>query len=233
MSITAPTLGHLSRMYYELGRIGARAVGEKKTWPYRPVDETALVLLGAEMSRYDPRLFDILVEYVYLHWTKFNPLDLRNRLKTLSTPQTFLCLLAFVANALPGDEFKLFADYVSSGFEPVSPQLYFMSLYSPGSASMTRAAEEPMLEFLKWGFLARERPVLNLAGSRLNLGHWSPQARTNVALRLARSKGAFQLSDYLTELDNSISRQQALADLKTIPQLKFKGRGRGVVWSIS
>jgi hypothetical protein len=219
-------------MYYELGHIGARAVGEDKPWPYHPTDKTALLLLGAEMSRYDPRLFGILVEHIYFHWMEFNPLDLRHRLKTLSTPQTFLCLLAFVTSALPGGEFRLFADYISSGFQPVPPQLYFMSLYSPGSTAMIRAAEEPMSEFLKWGFLARERPVLNLEGSRLNLGHWSPQARINVALRLARSKSAFQLSDYLAELDGSISRQQALADLKIIPQLKLEGRGRGVMWKL-
>ena len=53
-----PTTNHLSRIYFELAKLGARALGEKRPWLYGNVkDAEDILALALQMSRYDPRLF--------------------------------------------------------------------------------------------------------------------------------------------------------------------------------
>ncbi len=67
MLIETPSTKHLSRMYYELGKIKANCVGMKSSWPYKAIkNREHLLALACDMSRYDPRLFEILVNYFIL-----------------------------------------------------------------------------------------------------------------------------------------------------------------------
>lgn len=231
ITIVPPTLNHLSRAYFELAQIGARAVGEKKTWPYPKQDHVGLLGLCAELSRYDPRLFAILVEYFHDHWTELSPMLLRAVLKTMVTPQTLLTILGFV-DSVKDEEFHFFYNHVSGGFKPVAAQLYFKNLYAPASHNMTRAATESVQEFLDWGFLARERPIIHVQQQRCELGHWSVMARRNIVTRLLEKHGQISLATYLESVEHTVSRQQALHDLKNNPRLVSSGKGRGSTWVV-
>lgn len=216
-------------MYYELAKIGAKATGEEGPWPYKIENPESLIALAADMSRYDPRLLSILVEYLTQHWQDFNPCLLRTLMLTMDSPQTLLVVLHFVQWEIHQPEARYFYEYLASGYHPVSTQLYFKNLYPPASHSMIRASEEPVQEFLDWGFLARERPIL-YDKNRKTLGHWGPQARQNIILRLLQKKESFTLAEYLNCVDHTISRQQALTDLKSFSKIIMKGKGRNAVW---
>ena len=101
----SPTQNHLARMYYELAQHGALAMGEKKPWPYRPKNLYELVALAADMSRFDPRLLGILVEFVELKWLEINPVLLRQEIKKMDCPQTFGVILGFTDSFLKQKEF--------------------------------------------------------------------------------------------------------------------------------
>jgi len=146
-----------------------------------------------------------------------------------NSPQALLVMLEFAATASKNEELRFFAEYLFKGHTPVAPQLFFMDLHTPGTTLMQRAALEPLQEFLAWGFLARERPIIH-GDTRLTLGHWGSTARQNIIRRLLKNNHTLTLSNYLTALDHTVSRQQALADMKESPLLKMKGKGRGAVW---
>lgn len=229
MLVSTPTALHLARMYHELAQHGARAVGKKGPWPYRARDPETLFCLAADMSRYDPRLFDIVVEFLYFHWRRLNPLKLRENLPAMRTPQALAVISGFVAHGLADPEFRHVHEYLSRALSPAAGELFFMNLYPPGGSLIRRAAEEPLEEFAAWGFLARARPIIH-GPQRLILGHWGPRARQNIIHRLATQKDLMSLSEYLAAVEHTISRQQALADLKASPHLTMTGRGRGCVW---
>ena len=229
MFTTPPTLNHLSRAYFELGLIGARVVGEKKKWPYSPKSKEELLVLTAEMSRFDPRLFDILVEFLFFHWMELNPQTLRNSIRTMPSPQVFGVIGSFLEPCFDDREVIYFFEYLMRDYHPVPPQLFFCLLYAPGSRAMQKASFEPLQEYLSWGFLARERPIIHSL-QRMELGHFSPQARHNIISRLVARSGQISLADYLETLNHTLSRQQALLDLKDFTGLKIKGKGRGSVW---
>lgn len=216
-------------MYFELSLLGAGAVGEKKSWPYRISQKEELIALAGDMSRFDPRLFDILVEFLHAHWRDFNPLIVRTFMKNMDTPQALLAVLRFALVPHTDPETAYLYDYLRKGWSPAPCQLFFKNLYQPGSQNMTRAAAESLQEFREWGFLARERPILH-GKTRKSLGHWGPGERERILNRLLAQKKEITLSRYLEALERSISRQQALIDLKNHPGLKMKGKGRGSVW---
>lgn len=220
-------------MHFELAKLGARSVGENYPWTQGDIDPLQLIMLAALWSRHEPRLLEVLIDYGKQQWSNWNPHSLRRLLLDTQSPQPFLVMLNFIRLDAPHDsELGRYYNYVSAGFVEVPAQLYFYGLSAPGSRHMLRTAEEPVQEFLDWGFLARMRPVVHEDGKRFEIGHWSPVARRNRLSHILAEQKRITISGYLEALDHSISRPQALLDLKAHSHLKKRGSGRGAFWVI-
>lgn len=227
-----PNTAHLSRMYYELSKIGAQCVGSKKSWLYRPRGIEELVCLAADMSRYDPRLVTILARFFAVHWSKFNPTKVRSYYRLMDTAQTLSVISEFVLkHASPEAEAKYFFEYLQAGLKPVPLQFYFHHLYLPGSTLADRAVQTPLAEYKRWGFLATESPIFDEKG-RTQAGTFDVSSRRNVLNRLLSSSKEIRLSDYRAACGGRISRQQALLDLKKSNRVKMKGRRKGARWIV-
>lgn len=221
-AIVPPTIDHLSRAYYELAEIGACSVGLKKKWPYHPSDRQELFALAADLSRWDPRLLEVLVQFALDHWIDLIPQKLREKMKGMQTPQTIGVIASFVKVAAPMDsERNFFWEYVAKGLIPVKPQFYFLGLHHPGGTLAQRSAKESLIQFKEWGFLGRERV--------LGVGTWDQGARLNILRRQFLNKKQLLVSEYLDELDQTLSRQQAILDLKLLGA-KPSAKGRSSYW---
>lgn len=224
-----PTTNDLARLYYELAQVGARAVGEKKKWSITVKDAESLFTLAAQWSRFDPRLLEILVEFGLRHWKNLRPQRLREAMKEMETPQTIGVITAFIQTASDWEkEISAFWNYVTEGFKPAPFQFYFRDLYLPGSPLAQRAVLESLSEFKEWGFLARERIVVDPI-TKKSVGTWDQTARAHILKRLFFQKKQLQISDYLEEIHDTISRQQALLDLKALGA-RQKQQGRSAYW---
>lgn len=231
MIIQIPTADHLSRIYFELAKIGAKSAGAKHPWPYKPGSKEELIALASDMSRYDPRLFDILVLYFISHWREINPARLRSFYPRMKTPQVIAVIGEFMKETLADDEASYFIEYLTRGLRPAAVQLFFYDLYAPGGRLVERVMEEGLLEYKKWGFLSCERPVVN-SSNKEAVGRMDNTSRLNVLKRLLKEKKVIQLKDYREAVKNSISRQQALIDLKESRLAKRMGKGRGARWRL-
>lgn len=224
-----PTEAHLSRMYFELAKLGAFCAGSNRPWPYKITSKEELIALACDMSRFDPRLFEILVDHFVRCWREVNPAALRRYYGGMRTPQTVAVIMEFFVEEARTDEASYFAQYLFAGLKPVSPQFFFHDLYSPGGKLAQRAAEEGIFEFKKWGFFAGERPTVNLAEKSLS-GSFDLASRRNILKRILMEKKEIALKDYLDALNYSISRQQALLDIRSSGLARCKGAGRGAKW---
>lgn len=229
MILTTPSPKHLSRLYWELAQLGASSVGKKYAWPYRLKSKEALLALAADFSRYDPRLLSILVSWFYQHWQDFSPQALRSFYPQMKSPQTIALIAEFLKTLTDKPELTCLMVYLQGGVEAVPFQLYFRGLYRPGGRMSQRAVLESLAEYRRWGFLARERPVLDVF-KKTPLGHLSQEARLFCLKELLEEKKNIQLSDYLKALPLAVSRQQALQDLKKLAKLKPGTSGRGAQW---
>ena len=231
MTWVPPSDDHLSRLYYELGKCGAKAVGEKKPWPYPLKTPESLFMLGSDWSRFDPRLLQILVTFGISHWSTLLPQQMRQGIQSMRTPQTLGVVTAFIKSTLPQQkEIHLFCNYLTEGLRPVPPQYYFFNLFLPGSYSAEKTTKESLSEFKTWGFLGRDRVVIDNITKKA-VGTWDSISRANILKRLLRSRKEIQISDYLEEIHHSISRQQAIIDFKSIGALQ-NGKGRGTFWKL-
>lgn len=221
-------------LYYQLAKIGAPAIGAPKKWPYfpkTPITKEALIALSCAMVRYDPRLLGILVIYFKERWQELNPLHLRREISNIGTPQTLGVIGEFVKRELRDREATYFFDYLTRGFRPVPEQLFFLGTYPFASRYLHEAAKKSLKEYKKWGFLSSEKPVVDLKTKR-QVGSFDSTTRLKVLHALLKKKSTITLGQYLNAIDHSVSRQQALSDLSSVPKLKSYGRGRAAYWAL-
>ncbi|MBI2896200.1 MAG: hypothetical protein HYY06_21760 [Deltaproteobacteria bacterium] len=224
-----PTEAELERLYHELALAGARSIGRRRPWAYRPVGLESLLALAGEMLRYDPRLLGILLQLILERWGDLNPLELRRQMTAMRWPQALLVVLSFARIASLDPELRRFIDYVSAGWPRVQPaERFFVDTEKPGTRMAERRFGRNLQQYARWGFLGTERPTADTA-TRSVLGRYDARTRRDILAALISRRDEVSLGDYLSAVDHSISRQQALADLRRLG-LEPVGRGRGTRW---
>jgi hypothetical protein len=225
-----PTQAELERLYHELAQIGASSVGRLRPWKYRPANREALLVLAAEMLRYDARLLSIVLQLVLQQWASFNPLLLRQQMSAMRWPQALLVVMDFAKVASRDAELRYFRDYLASGWPRVEPvERFFLDAERPGSRMAVRRLGRNLQPYGRWGFFGSERPTVD-AVSKRTVGRYDARTRREILSELVRRNDELTLSDYLEAIDHAISRQQALLDLQRSPDLVMRGHGRGARW---
>ncbi|MCC7538873.1 MAG: hypothetical protein IT379_21790 [Deltaproteobacteria bacterium] len=231
--VHAPTASELERLYHELAAIGAPSVGRRAPWPYRPRSAEQLVALATDMLRYDARLLGILVQLLVERWRGLHPTRLREELARCRWPQALLVALEFVRLASDDVELRHWCDYVSAGWLRVEPaERFFLDAERPGSRTHARKLGRNLAPYARWGFIATERPSADAFRKR-PLGRYDARTRRDILADLVaapRSVG-LSLAEYLDAVDGSISRQQALLDLRAAG-LRPSGTGPGARWVV-
>jgi hypothetical protein len=232
--LSAPLLRHvpsedeLARMYGELSALGAPAGGEHRSWPYEPRSREELICLAAEMARYDARLLTILV--AWHGWLTLNPLELRGAMRTMAAPQALCVVLTFVRGAATDDELRRFSDYVCGGWPRVAPpERFFFDLERPHTKLAERRMGRSLTQYSRWGFVATERPQIDVFDKRA-IGHYDQATRLDVLRRLAQRRGELRIAEYLAEIDDAVSRHQAVLDARAVGLVQ-RGRKRGTRWA--
>lgn len=228
----APTSAELERLYEELARIGAPSVGRHRPWRYRPHNREALVALAGDMLRYDPRLLTILLQLFLRGWRELNPLELREQMARMRWPQALGVVLGFARLATTEPELRHFVEYVTAGWPRLGgSERFFIDAERPGSRTAERRLGRNLSPYAEWGFVGTERPIAD-AATRRTVGRYDARTRRAILRDLAASRGAITLGEYLQAIDRTITRQQALADLRQSPELELVGRGRGARWRL-
>jgi len=225
-----PRPRELERLYFELARYGAPGLGSRQPWPYSPRGLEDLVVLAGEMLRYDARLLGLLFRLMMDRWTDLNPLRLRTKMALMRWPQALLVVIEFIKLARPDPELRYLSDYLAAGWSRVEPaERFFIDGEVPGSRTALRRLGRNLAPYARWGLIGTERPVADLA-TRRSLGRYDAGTRRRILLELAERRKEFTLAEYLDALDHTVSRQQALKDLRRQPDLELAGRGRGATW---
>lgn len=227
-----PTQPELERLYYELAQVGGTSVGRKRPWRYRPATLEGLLAVAAEMMRYDARLLSILVQLFLARWEHINPVVLRGEMQAMRWPQALLVALEFAKGATDDPEFRYFAEYAAAGFPRVEPvERFFIDTERPGSRTAERKLGRNLAPYARWGFVGTERPVADPVTKRA-LGRYDAKTRRAILRTLIERRGELTLAEYLDAVDHAISRQQALADLRSSAELELTGHGRGAKWKL-
>lgn len=225
----APSEDELARMYWELSALGAPAGGEKRSWAYAPATREELVCLASEMARYDARLLTILVAWLVNAWETLDPLALRRCMATMQSPQALCVVLTFVRDAARDEELRRYAEYVCGGWPKVDPpEHFFFDVERPHTKLAARRFGRSLAQYSRWGFVATERPSIDVFSKRA-VGRYEPRTRIELLRRLAQRRGELRLSEYLDEIDHSVTRRQAAIDARNAGLVQ-RGTKRGARW---
>jgi len=211
-------------------RLGAPSVGRRSPWPYAPRGPEALVALAGDMLRYDARLLSILLELLLRHWRDLDPLVLRDRMGEMRWPQALCVVLDFAREASTDSELRYFADYVCRGWPRIEPvERFFLDGDDPASRMAARKLGRNLKPYARWGLIGTERPASD-ARTKRTVGRYDAPTRRRILHELVQREGEVRLAEYLEAVDRSVTRQQALADLRATG-LVLAGHGRGAKWS--
>ena len=188
------------------------------------------IALWSQFVRFDPRLGEILVNYLRLHWELLNPSILNKELKCQPWPQSAGVLTEFARKLIPKSQKKIFgfwSNIVTSGVSTLPSGQFFIGLRSMAGPLMRDDARFSSTEYSRWGFLSRE----NLVSKNTVSLHLLQETRFEIIKTLLRSKKYFRVLEYLEALNFSILRRQAQRDLASCPFIKATGVTKAVRYS--
>lgn len=190
------------------------------------------IVLWSQWTRFDPRLGEILIEYLKLNWKRMNPVELHYENLKSPWPQALGVLLEHIKSLELTDShlFSIFSDLVTYSVEPIEYQAFAIGLYKPGGAELWERAVRPHPFFSKWGFF-EAIPMLSKMTTLNEQTLVSVEVRKNILRNLLKTKKQIRVQDYIEACRFAIHRRQAERDLLNFFKLKIKGKTRSRVYS--
>lgn len=222
----------LEKLYHDLALSGAACSNPLPQKALRYISTPEILFCEAcEATRFDPRLLEIVVHHFGRELLTLNPLQIRLQMQNMQTPQTVGVALEFIKLLRTDVLSRDIVHFITKPLAAVSPQLYYVGVYTkPLSSSILKAIEMPLQEFSRWGFLAHEGVVLKNDFARKTLGTLALPSRLQIIKYLLQTQKQFSIGDYLKALHHQISRQQAFLDLKNCGLVKLIGENKGGKW---
>lgn len=215
-----------SRLYWELSRRGASCEGVKYPWKYKRLTPEEFFTLVFLQTRYDPRLVAIMIHFFCHHELHLDPLLFHDILKKNGVLTVAAVIGEFVLQQKEVTLFRFLTHYA----QPVSTQLFYKNYPTIGGTKVQEIMQKPLWYFKKWGFLATELPLLQEKNLKTRHYLYDFHSRVSLLREMVGQQPHFRLSDYLRWIHNSISRQQALKDLTSLPWIRKKGKGKGTTY---
>ena len=192
------------------------------------------LVFWSQWARLDPRLGEILVEYISKFWSKHNPVEINRELKRQVWPAAFGILLEqvpfYYSQKIKGKKWnkKLFSHWskcVMTDISPAKEEQFFIGIYKAGGKLMKEECFHSIKPYRQWGYFAKD---LLINKARLAEKTLIPIAQRHVILdELLKSHKKITVQDYLEKMNFQIHRRQAQRDLKNHKKLKPQGQTKG------
>jgi hypothetical protein len=197
----------------------------------KKISETNIILYS-EWSRFDPRLGEILVEYLKKNWSSLNPILLRDINTSSPWPQALAVILEHVIHLeiLQPKLFKFFKALVLEGIEPIKYQAFTIGVFKPGGKEIKSSAINPHPFFEKWGFY-EANPFFSKISDVKSTTLLDKDVRKSILKALLSRRKEVTVNDYLGACRHAIHRRQAERDLNNFFKLKKRGQTRNRIYT--
>lgn len=176
-------------------------------------------LTAFQWVRYDPRLAEILIRNISLHWPRANPIWIQQQLHTCKWPQVFAIICEHVLLSINKADKKLFRSWMKTtlcNIPKASLQVFFIGVFRFQGVFYKKEWQEPLKIYLKWGFLSS-----HLLTAKKEIGHDLKSKTTmGVTIRHQKLQELFllkkniTLKEYLQACEYKVSVRTAEMDLK-------------------
>jgi hypothetical protein len=187
------------------------------------------ISLWSQWVRFDPRLGEILVSYLFRRWRRIDALELNAELLKQPWPSVFGVLLEQVkilAKTKPTAKwdreiFKGWSQIILAHVVPANHELFFIGLFAFAGKRMQRESSFVTKPYLNWGYLGSETMINKFrAGDLTNsIGRY----RKLILKEILAKTDRITVEEYRQALGFTVSQRQAQSDLKSDDGLKPVG----------
>jgi hypothetical protein len=190
-------------------------------------------ILYAQWSRFDPRLGEILVQYLTQNWQQLNPMVLRQKNQNAPCPQALAVIFEHVKhNKLQEAQiFHHFFHLCVDGIKPAPYQSYTIGLFQPGGMQLFLRALRPHPFYSKWGFY-ESTPLYTKWAQVPQRTFLDRATRKRILREILKTKKQIKASDYIEACHYAIHPRQAERDLRSFFKLKIIGQTRSRLYSL-
>lgn len=200
----------------------------------RKAIEENQIALWSQWTRFDPRLGEILADYLLKNWESLNPVQLNSEIKKLPWPAALGVILETSKLLIEKNRFSIFSAWstlVMSGIKLADNEQFFIGLNKLLGAKMMREVMYPLKIYRKWGYLSSD-PMINKALLNQRKTIMPKAVRLALLNESLRNKKSITVSDYMNLLAGSLNRRQAERDLKEHKGLIARGFTRNRVYKV-
>lgn len=183
----------------------------------------------SQWTRFEPRLAEIWISYVRVHWKSIHPYELNQILKTLAWPSAAGVLLDLTYSQILASDKKGFHAWKECSLVDILPNSshasFFIGQRAFGGLFMIHDAQFALKPYLKWGYFGCEliqnkethkgQTLIPKESRRALIDHW------------LKSTSRITTQQYQELLGNRVSIRQAEYDLVSHPRLIPIGHTRG------
>ena len=213
----------------------AKAYELLQSKPHLPISTLSLY---SQWNRLDPRLGELLIQYLLRYWKQINPIEFNSCLRKEIWPAVFGVLSEHISfyymqkkQKIKFSLFRKWSECVLHHIPPATGELFFIHLYCPGSRLMYEEALYSLKVYKKWGYLAGD-----LMFNKFSFSHkvlLTATQRKEALNQLLKKQSTLKVIDYLRELNFQIPVKQAQRDLKAHPKLSASGNTRNKTYFLS
>ena len=197
------------------------------------------VVLWSQWTRLDPRLGEILIEYLSKFWQKHNPVEINQQLKQKVWPAVFGVLLEqvpfYCSQYLKNRKWdkKLFFHWSKCAMTHISPaknEQFFIGLYKAGGQLVKEECFYAIKPYRQWGYFSKDLLINKALPPKKTL--ISVSQRKAIINELLKSHKRITIRDYLEKINFQIHRRQAQRDLKNYKQLQAYGNTKNRYYKV-
>lgn len=202
----------------------------------KPLSGTSFLRLFP-LTRFDPRITEVMIEGIARDWRKIDPRPLGDDLKSHPWKRAAGFLMDCATYLIPPAERSSFRRWsravVAKPTQPsrLSAETFWIGLYSPGSRNLERQLTNCLPIYRRWGFVGADLPLNQSRLSSSTDRSWmdAPARRRLLDHLLSRGE-SFTANDYRQALGGGVSRRLAELDLSRHPGVAASGRTRNRVY---
>ncbi len=196
-------------------------------WSKESISSDKLILYS-QWVRFDSRLGEIIVNYIFEKFMKYNPLELRKFLTSSPWPQVFLVICEFSEHQMEIvkdsrlQEFKAWFEAVKFGFAKIEFQNFFIGLDQINPSQLQKKMKKSLRYYERWGFWGTEN-LIPSPKNKLPRSLIGKNLRIQVLTQLLSHKNKITVTDYIRALSGAVHPRQAERDLKDYPGIRKTG----------
>lgn len=188
--------------------------------------------------RFDPRLGEILVHFLFKKWKKINPIKFNKEILKQTWPALAGVVFETVRLLIPKSQKKLFDLWMKTTLLDVKAepeQLLYVGIYKLGSSKALIEAQKGISLYRKWGFLSSELLINKetfFFSNQKAPTVYQKKSRQILLRNFIKDHQQFTVKDYLEYLEYKIHIRSAQKDLHNCPQLKSNGYTRNKMYYV-